>query len=60
MKREEIRRLRLRLGLTQVQLAEKLHCSFQTVNNWENGRHEPRGVFLFSLEDLRRKAAKMK
>ena len=28
---------RKELGLTQQQLAEKLHISFQAVSKWENG-----------------------
>ncbi|GMW03144.1 MAG: hypothetical protein AMXMBFR84_42790 [Candidatus Hydrogenedentota bacterium] len=38
---EEIKRLRARLGLTQVSLAERLGVSFPTVNRWENGKSEP-------------------
>ena len=28
-------------GLTQDQLAEKLHVTRQTISSWENGRTEP-------------------
>lgn len=37
----QIKRLRGRLGLTQVALAEKLGVSFPTVNRWENGKSRP-------------------
>ena len=38
---ERIRQLRGRLGLTQVELAERLGVSFATVNRWENGQTKP-------------------
>ncbi len=37
----QIKRLRARLGLTQVALAEKLGVSFPTINRWENGKSRP-------------------
>jgi len=37
----QIKRLRARLGLTQMALAEKLGVSFPTINRWENGRSRP-------------------
>jgi superfamily II DNA or RNA helicase/DNA-binding XRE family transcriptional regulator len=37
----QIRRLRVRLGLTQAALAEKLGVSFPTINRWENGKARP-------------------
>ncbi len=36
-----IRRLREKLGLTQVQLAQALGVSFASVNRWENGQAKP-------------------
>ncbi len=39
-----IRDLRLRLGLTQVQLAERMGVSFASVNRWENGQSRPSGL----------------
>lgn len=38
---EEIKRQRLFLNLTQVELAEKLSISTQTLSNWETGRTVP-------------------
>ena len=38
---EQIKRLRARMGLTQVSLAERLGVSFPTVNRWENGKSQP-------------------
>ncbi len=38
---ERIKRLRGRLGLTQVQFAELMGVSFASVNRWENGQSNP-------------------
>ena len=40
-KKEDIKQLRESLLLTQAEFAEKLGVSFETVNRWENGKHEP-------------------
>jgi transcriptional regulator with XRE-family HTH domain len=37
----QIKRLRAKLGLTQINLAERLGVSFPTVNRWENGKSQP-------------------
>ena len=36
-----IKQFRARLGLTQVELAERLGVSFASVNRWENGQTKP-------------------
>ncbi|MBI2216635.1 MAG: DUF3883 domain-containing protein [Candidatus Rokubacteria bacterium] len=36
-----LRRLRVRLGLTQVQFAASLGVSFASINRWENGQTRP-------------------
>ena len=38
---DQIKRLRGRIGLTQMVLAERLGVSFPTVNRWEKGRSKP-------------------
>ena len=38
---EGIKALRLKLLLTQTELADKLGVAFATVNRWERGHHEP-------------------
>src|SRR5579885_2928936 len=38
---QRIRRLRGKLGLTQVQFAELMGVSFASVNRWENGQSNP-------------------
>lgn len=35
--------VRLRLGLTQEQMAKSLHISVATLRNWEQGRTHPEG-----------------
>ena len=37
-----VKDLRERLGLTQMQMAERIGVSFATVNRWENGQSIPR------------------
>ena len=41
-----MKKLRLKSGLTQAQLAEKLHVSPSTVGMYEQGRREPRKATL--------------
>ncbi len=38
---EATKKLRKTLILSQTEFAEKLGVSFQTVNRWERGTHEP-------------------
>lgn len=38
---QKLKELRSLKGLTQKELADKLHVSFQTVSKWENGENEP-------------------
>ena len=40
-KKEDIKQLREKLLLTQAEFAAELGVSFETVNRWENGKHEP-------------------
>lgn len=41
---ERVRRLRVRLGLTQRELANELGVRQQTVSEWETGAYQPRGA----------------
>ncbi|MGB3534365.1 MAG: helix-turn-helix domain-containing protein [Microcoleaceae cyanobacterium] len=41
-----IRSLRERLDLSQVKFAKQLGVSFQTVNGWENGHHQPSRIAM--------------
>ena len=50
---EEIRALRKRSGLTQVEFADFVGASETTVRNWEAGRHLPkRKQYLRALATL--------
>lgn len=48
---DEIRRLRLEQGATQVALSEKLGVSKQSVSNWENNNIQPSVELLEKLAD---------
>ena len=52
MDRKTIKELRVKLGLTQEQLAQKLGVTFVTVNRWENGKTKPSALAIKALKDL--------
>ncbi|MEP0835185.1 helix-turn-helix domain-containing protein [Microcoleus sp. AS-A8] len=45
-----VKELRKRLGLTQLQFAQSLGVSFQSVNRWERGKTKPLPIVLKLLE----------
>lgn len=47
-----IRKIRLEMGLTQEQFAAKLGVSFPTVNRWENQKSKPSPLALQKLKKL--------
>lgn len=49
----QVRRLRLELGMTQEELAEKLMVSNVTVCRWETHRTRPHRAFLAAIQKLR-------
>lgn len=49
---ETIRDLRIRNGMNQVELANKLNVSKQCVSNWENDNVLPSITLLVKLADL--------
>lgn len=49
--------LRIECGLTQEQLAQKVHVSEKTVRNLESGRHEPKVTKLGEIVALVRGSA---
>ena len=49
-----VRETRHRLGLTQLQFAQKLGVSFQSVNRWKNGRTQPLPIVLKQIEEVLR------
>jgi len=49
--------LRLRLGLSQAELARRLGMRQQTVSEWETGRYAPRGASATLLHLLAEESA---
>ena len=49
---QKLKELRSSKGLTQKELADKLHVTFQTVSKWENGENEPDIATLKELANL--------
>lgn len=45
-----VRGTRKRLGLTQVQFAQTLGVSFQSINRWENRKTKPLPIVLKQIE----------
>ncbi len=50
-----VKETRKRLGLTQLQFAEALGVSFQSVNRWERGKTKPLPIVLKQIESQLRK-----
>ena len=48
---DTVRELRLNIGMTQTELAEKIGVVFATVNRMENGHHCPDATQLFNLAE---------
>ena len=44
--------LRVKLDLTQEELAKKLGVSFQSVNRWENGHFKPNKIMKYKLVEI--------
>ena len=49
---EKIKKLRLSKNLTQADLADQIHVTFQTVSKWENNENEPDVSTLRELSKL--------
>ena len=47
---EQVKSVRMQLGLSQMELAEALSVSFSTVNRWENGHISPSKLALKSFD----------
>jgi putative transcriptional regulator len=56
---EEIKALRLRLGLTQAELGEAIGVFWNTVSRWEAGKMEPSTLALRALAELDRKRSRI-
>ena len=46
---KHIRKIRKEKNLTQEELAERLHCTRQTISNYENGKSEPDIAHLIEI-----------
>lgn len=53
MEKEELKRIRLDLGLTQVDLAQLLDVSRITYVRWENGENRIPGMTRLALKAVR-------
>lgn len=49
---KNIRKLRKEKNLTQDELAERLHCTRQTISNYENGKSEPYIALLVEIANV--------
>ena len=56
---EEIKALRLRLGLTQTELGDVIGVYWGTVSRWEAGKMEPSTLALRALTELDRKRSRI-
>ncbi|HEY9833797.1 MAG TPA: helix-turn-helix transcriptional regulator [Stenomitos sp.] len=45
-----VKEIRKRLGLTQVEFAQVLGVSFQSVNRWERGKTKPLPIILKQIK----------
>ena len=48
----DVKELRTRLGLTQLQLAVKIGVAIATVSRWENGSRQPSPMAMAKLRRL--------
>ena len=49
---QRLKELRLKKGLTQTELGEKVGVKQNTFTNWENGKREPNFETLLKLADF--------
>lgn len=56
---EHLQHIRQRLGLSQEQLAERIHVSVTSIRNWEQGKRYPTGAAraLYRILDRQPEAA---
>jgi putative transcriptional regulator len=52
MQGEQIKELRIRLGLTQEEFAHRLGVTLCTVNRWENNKSVPSRLALKQIERI--------
>jgi len=49
---EEIKQARLKLNITQEEMAHRVGVTFATWNGWENGHRKPRKIYIEKIESL--------
>jgi len=49
---QELRQLRLKLGMSQDEIAKKLYCNRVTLANWERSKKEPQPIFKREIKKL--------
>lgn len=49
---QTVKEIRIKLNMSQEQLARELHVSFATVNRWENGKNRPNMLAKKALYDF--------
>lgn len=49
---DKVKHVRIKLYLTQAQLAKELGVSFATINRWENGHGEPNLLINAKFEEF--------
>lgn len=54
----DVKGLRERLGLTQVELAERLKVHPSAIQRWERGTSKPQPAYAERLQALERRAAR--
>lgn len=48
--KERIKELRLKYGMTQAEMGEKLNIRQQTISEWETGAYKPRRMATYILD----------
>lgn len=54
MKPQEIKRIRLKLKLTQEEFAQKVGATRKTIFRWEKGESVPHRMFVGKIKELTR------
>lgn len=49
---EELKTLRLKAGLTQTELAEKIKVAYNRISEWENGKYKMSKVYNRLLNEV--------
>ena len=50
----DVKKIREKMGLSQVQFSRLIHVNIKTLQNWEQGRRKPQGPAIALLQILRK------